>query len=116
MAFSPMLEVDDPHGRAGQDNHLAAFSNCHISLMDYSGGWGDVPQRTRSLMQSAWPSSLSYTGDGYFIICASVGRAGWLAGRVDFEGSWGPVSMVFRMVLDGFRWSSPSSRGVSPAI
>lgn len=22
-----------------EDNHLAAFSNCHISLMDYSGGW-----------------------------------------------------------------------------
>ena len=32
----------------------------------------DVPQRTRSLMQTSWPSSLSYTGDGYFIICRQV--------------------------------------------
>jgi len=71
VAFSPaMSEVDHPGGQAGQDNHLAAFSNCHISLMDYSGGWNqDVPQRTRSLMQTSWPSSLSYTGDGYWIIC-----------------------------------------------
>ncbi|CAK8985280.1 Hypothetical protein (Fragment) [Durusdinium trenchii] len=81
-----MLEVDHPHGQAGQDNHLAAFSNCHISLMDYSGGWSeDVPQRTRSLMGTSWPSSLSYTGDGYFIICAwaSNRQMEWMDSRME---------------------------------
>ncbi|CAE7177483.1 ANKK1, partial [Symbiodinium microadriaticum] len=70
VAFSPMSEVNHPAGQAGQDNHLAAFSNCNICLMDYSGGWNDdLPQRTRSLMQTSWPVCLAYTGDGYWIIC-----------------------------------------------
>ncbi|CAK9095200.1 unnamed protein product [Durusdinium trenchii] len=93
VAFSPMLEVDHPHGQAGQDNHLAAFSNCHISLMDYSGGWSeDVPQRTRSLMGTSWPSSLSYTGDGYFIIC------GFSNGQMQI---WNAFSLSLEKTLNG---------------
>ena len=33
-----------------KDNHLAAFSNCHISLMDYSGGWSEDSQRKQSFV------------------------------------------------------------------
>mmetsp|Transcript_76396 Transcript_76396/g.218872 ORF Transcript_76396/g.218872 Transcript_76396/m.218872 type:complete len:567 (-) Transcript_76396:138-1838(-) len=69
-AFSPMAEVDHPAGNAGQDNHLAVFSNSVLCVVDYSGGWGeDAPRRTRSLMQSGRPTMLVYTACGSFMIC-----------------------------------------------
>jgi len=71
VAFSPMAEVDHPGGHTGQDNHLAAFSTAHLCVLDYSQGWGaDVMARkTRSLMQSARPTSLAYTACGWWMIC-----------------------------------------------
>eukprot|EP00913_Durusdinium_trenchii_P007319 g6880.t1 len=91
----PVEGPKDKDGRpaACEDNHLAAFSNCHISLMDYSGGWSeDVPQRTRSLMGTSWPSSLSYTGDGYFIIC------GFSNGQMQI---WNAFSLSLEKTLNG---------------
>lgn len=68
-AFSPMAEVDHPAGHAGQDNHLAVFSNSALCVVDYSGGWGeDAPRRTRSLMQSGMPTMSVYTACGSFLI------------------------------------------------
>lgn len=106
VAFSPsMAEVDHPGGQAGQDNHLAAFSNCHISLMDYSGGWTqDVPQRTRSLMQTSWPSCLSYTGDGYWIIC------GFSEGQMQI---WNAFSLSLEKTLNAHE-ATVSSIAASP--
>lgn len=74
IAFSPMAEVDHPGGHTGQDNHLCAFSTSHLCVLDYSGGWGeDTPRRTRSLMQSAKPTCLAYTADGWWMICGFEG-------------------------------------------
>lgn len=71
VAFSPMAEVDHPGGHTGQDNHLAAFSTAHLCVLDYSQGWGSevMARKTRSLMQSARPTSLAYTACGWWMIC-----------------------------------------------
>jgi len=65
-----MFEVDHPGGKAGQDNHLAAFAvNC-LWVLDYSGGFfHDTPKRTRSVFNSARPISIAYTACGFWLVC-----------------------------------------------
>eukprot|EP00931_Biecheleriopsis_adriatica_P009442 TRINITY_DN110512_c0_g1_i1.p1 TRINITY_DN110512_c0_g1~~TRINITY_DN110512_c0_g1_i1.p1 ORF type:complete len:569 (-),score=100.83 TRINITY_DN110512_c0_g1_i1:51-1757(-) len=96
VAFSPMSEVDHPAGHAGQDNHLAAFSTTTLCVLDYSGGWGkdfaSVPRRTRSLMQSARPTSLAYTACGWWII------GGFGDGQLQM---WNAFSLTLEKTLSG---------------
>jgi len=66
IAFSPMCEVDHPGGHTGQDNHLAAFASNVLVVLDYSGGWSsETPKRTRSVFNSAKPTSIAYTACGF---------------------------------------------------
>ncbi|CAJ1413454.1 unnamed protein product [Effrenium voratum] len=104
VAFSPSSEVDHPTGHAGQDNNLAAFSNCSICLMDYSGGWEEVPQRTRSIMQTGWPASLAYTGDGYWIVC------GFSEGQMQV---WNAFSLTLEKTLNAHE-ATVTSLAASP--
>jgi len=70
IAFSPMSEVDHPGGHAGQDNHLAAFASNALCVLDYSGGWSsETPKRTRSVFNSARPTSIAYTACGWWLVC-----------------------------------------------
>lgn len=70
VTFSPLSEVDHPGGRAGQDNHLAAFSSNNLCVLDYSGGWGaDTPKRTVSIFSSGLPTSIQYTSCGSWLLC-----------------------------------------------
>jgi len=70
IAFSPMSEVDHPGGRTGQDNHLAAFASNVLCVLDYSGGWSsETPKRTRSVFNSARPTSIAYTACGFWLVC-----------------------------------------------
>lgn len=70
IAFSPMSEVDHPGGHAGQDNHLAAFASKSLCVFDYSGGWSsETPKRTRSVFNSAKPTSIAYTACGWWLVC-----------------------------------------------
>eukprot|EP00931_Biecheleriopsis_adriatica_P065315 TRINITY_DN39885_c0_g1_i1.p1 TRINITY_DN39885_c0_g1~~TRINITY_DN39885_c0_g1_i1.p1 ORF type:complete len:561 (-),score=59.57 TRINITY_DN39885_c0_g1_i1:81-1730(-) len=91
VAFAPMAEVDHPGGHTGQDNHLAAFSTSHLCVLDYSGGWGaETPRRTRSLMQSARPTSLAYTACGMWMIC------GFESGQLQI---WNAFSLMLEKTL-----------------
>jgi len=93
VAFSPMAEVDHPGGKAGQDNHLAAFSSAALVVLDYSNGWGpETPSRTRSLMQSSKPTCLAYTSCGWWIIC------GFETGQLQI---WNAFSLTLEKMLNG---------------
>lgn len=70
IAFSPMSEVDHPGGHAGQDNHLAVFASNVLCVLDYSGGWSsETPKRTRSVFNSARPTTIAYTACGFWLVC-----------------------------------------------
>jgi len=91
IAFSPMAEVDHPGGCTGQDNHLATCSTEFLCVLDYSGGWGvDTPRRTRSLMQSAKPTSICYTACGWWLI------AGFEDGQLQI---WNAFSLALEKTL-----------------
>jgi len=91
IAFSPMAEVDHPGGCTGQDNHLATCSTEFLCVLDYSGGWGvDTPRRTRSLMQSAQPTSICYTACGWWLI------AGFESGQLQI---WNAFSLTLEKTL-----------------
>eukprot|EP00929_Paragymnodinium_shiwhaense_P075211 TRINITY_DN38448_c0_g1_i1.p1 TRINITY_DN38448_c0_g1~~TRINITY_DN38448_c0_g1_i1.p1 ORF type:complete len:629 (-),score=60.95 TRINITY_DN38448_c0_g1_i1:188-2074(-) len=71
VTFSPMVEVDHTKGFAGSDYFLAAFSTDTLTVIDYSGGWGEGhKRRTRSLPELARPTSLAYTNCGWWLLCA----------------------------------------------
>mmetsp|Transcript_57979 Transcript_57979/g.109209 ORF Transcript_57979/g.109209 Transcript_57979/m.109209 type:complete len:633 (-) Transcript_57979:96-1994(-) len=70
VTFSPLSEVDHPGGKAGQDNHLAAFSSNALCVMDYSGGWGpDTSSKSVSIFSSGPPTSITYTSCGSWLLC-----------------------------------------------
>ncbi|CAE8712473.1 unnamed protein product [Polarella glacialis] len=105
IAFSPMAEVDHPGGHTGEDNHLAAFSTSYLCVLDYSGGWGqDTPRRTRSLMQSARPTSLAYTACGWWMIC------GFEGGQLQI---WNAFSLTLEKTLSAHT-ASVNSLSASP--
>eukprot|EP00929_Paragymnodinium_shiwhaense_P109946 TRINITY_DN7657_c0_g3_i2.p1 TRINITY_DN7657_c0_g3~~TRINITY_DN7657_c0_g3_i2.p1 ORF type:complete len:610 (-),score=85.10 TRINITY_DN7657_c0_g3_i2:63-1892(-) len=93
VAFSPcMAEVDNAKGWTGADYHLAAFSSQHFAVMDYSAGWSDdsVKGRSRSLLQSARPTSLAYTMDGFHLI------VGFEIGQIQI---WNTFSLTLERTL-----------------
>jgi WD40 repeat protein len=93
IAFSPMAEVDHPKGNTGHDYHLAAFSTHHLSVNDYSGGWGPetLGRRTRSLLQLARPTTLAYTADGWWLVC------GFESGQIQL---WNAFSLTLERSLN----------------
>lgn len=92
VAFSPLSEVDDKNGKAGQDNHLAAFASKTLCVLDYSGGWGDVPKSTRSFLDGQRPTSLAYTSCGFWLVC------GYESGQVQI---WNHFSLTLDRTLFG---------------
>jgi len=90
VAFSPMAEVDHPQGHTGQDNHLAAFSTMHLCVLDYSGGWGDTPRRTRSLLYGTKATCLAYTACGWWLVC------GYESGQLQV---WNAFSLTLERTL-----------------
>jgi len=92
VAFSPLSEVDDKNGKAGQDNHLAAFASKALCVLDYSGGWGDVPKSTRSFLDGQRPTSLAYTSCGFWLVC------GFESGQVQI---WNHFSLTLDRTLFG---------------
>lgn len=74
-AFSPAaVEVDHAHGLTGHDQFLAALSDSHLCLFDYSNGWDAVSAtRTHSLPSCAGrPTALAYTPCGQFMLSSYV--------------------------------------------
>lgn len=70
VTFSPLSEVDHPGGKAGQDNHLAAFSSNSLCVMDYAAGWGpDTVSKSMSVFSSGRPTSITYTSCGTWLLC-----------------------------------------------
>jgi len=91
IAFSPMAEVDHPGGQSGQDNHLAAFASNVLCVLDYSGGWShETPKRTRSVFNSARPTSIAYTACGFWLVC------GYECGQLQI---WNHFSLTLERVL-----------------
>mmetsp|Transcript_36684 Transcript_36684/g.84401 ORF Transcript_36684/g.84401 Transcript_36684/m.84401 type:complete len:551 (-) Transcript_36684:113-1765(-) len=93
VVFSPMTEVNHPQGHTGQDNHLAGFTSHHLCVLDYSGGWEhDTPRRTRSLPQQCRPTSITYTTDGWWLVC------GFESGQLQI---WNVFSLSLEKTLGG---------------
>jgi len=68
MDFSPAAEVETSTGKTGQDNHMAVLGSQHLTILEYSGGFGpDTPRRTQSLGE-ANPTGVSYTPDGCWLV------------------------------------------------
>jgi len=109
IAFSPMAEVDHPGGHAGQDNHLAAFASNALCVLDYSGGWSsETPKRTRSVFNSARPTSIAYTACGWWLVC------GYECGQLQI---WNHFSLSLERTLsahDGMVTSITSSPTCAP--
>mmetsp|Transcript_52235 Transcript_52235/g.124546 ORF Transcript_52235/g.124546 Transcript_52235/m.124546 type:complete len:572 (-) Transcript_52235:114-1829(-) len=93
VVFSPMTEVNHPQGHTGQDNHLAGFTSHHLCVLDYSGGWEhDTPRRTRSLPQQVRPTAITYTTDGWWLVC------GFESGQLQI---WNVFSLSLEKTLGG---------------
>jgi len=92
IAFSPaMADVDQNAGTNGHDYYLTGFSTCHMSVMDYSGGWGsDMLKRTRTISHGTRPTSLAYTADGWWLVC------GFECGQVQV---WNAFSLTLERTL-----------------
>lgn len=92
VAFSPSSEVDQPGGRAGQDNHLAGFASKALCVLDYSGGWDDTPKRTACILDEKRPTSIAYTACGWWLVC------GYSSGQVQI---WNHFSLTLERTLLG---------------
>lgn len=92
VAFSPMSEVDHPGGHAGQDNHLAAFASKTLCVLDYSGGWEDIPKRTACILNEQRPTSIAYTACGWWLVC------GYASGQLQI---WNHFSLTLERTLFG---------------
>lgn len=92
VAFAPLSEVDNPGGRAGEDNHLAAFASRALCVLDYSGGWVDTPKRMCRSFDEERPVSIAYTACGWWIVC------GYESGQLQI---WNHFSLTLDRTLRG---------------
>lgn len=113
-AFSQHQEVNHAVGTTGNDTHLGALSDTHLHVLDYSGGWKlNMPSRSRSLMSSSRPVSMTYTCDGAWLIC------GFEAGQMQI---WNASSLLLEKTMTAHNdtvtgiISSPTGASYDPRV